>query len=110
MMIRPDLTWLLLEDDAELGRKVWVGYDKTGEPKAAHVEQEADPVLDANAEAVKATEGVRFGDYNRVASVPLTFFERKGLGDAIDGGDRAYLSRVLNDSDFSRFRTSRGRV
>lgn len=109
-MKRPDLTWLLLEDDPEIGRRVWVGYDTAGHPRAAHVEQEVDPILAANAEAEKATHGQRFGDYQRVASVPLTFFEQKGLGDALDAGDRRYLSQVLNDRDFSRFRTSRGSV
>jgi len=108
--MQPELLWLLLEQDAEIGRTVWVGYDKTGIPRAAHVEQEIDAILDANSEAEKATHGVRFGDYQRVASVPLTFFEKTGLGEAIDGGDRRYLSRILNDADNSKFRTSRGRV
>lgn len=105
-----NLLWLLLEDDPEIGRKVWVGYDTTGSPRAAHVEQEVDDILAANAEAEKATHGVRFGDYRPVASVPVTFFEKTGLGDAIDAGDRRYLSKILNDPDHKRFRTSRGSV
>jgi hypothetical protein len=108
--MNPSLNWLLFDDDREIGRKVWLGYDATGKFRAAHVEQEVDAVLEANAALEKETHGKRFGDYNLVASVPLTAFEKAGLGDAIDGQDRRYLSKYLNDSDHSKFRTSRGRV
>ena len=108
--MNPSLNWLLFDDDREIGRKVWLGYDATGKFRAAHVEQEVDAVLEANAALEKESYGKRFGDYNLVASVPLTAFEKAGLGDAIDGQDRRYLSRYLNDSDHSKFRTSRGRV
>ncbi len=101
---------VFFEHDPEIGRTVWLVFDDQGRMKGAHVEQEVDPILEANAEAEKATNGVRFGDYNRIASVPLTFFEKTGLGDAIDAGDRRYLSKILNDGDFKRFRTSRGDV
>lgn len=101
---------IFFDHDPEIGRTVWLVFDDQGRMKGAHVEQEVDAILDANAEAEKLTQGVRFGDYNRVASVPLTFFEKTGLGDAIDAGDRRYLSKVLNDADHQRFRTSRGRV
>lgn len=91
-------------------RKVWVGYDRAGTPRSAHVEQEVDDIIEANAEAEKATHGARFGDYNRVASVPLTFIEKTGLDQAIDARDRRYISKILNDGNFQKFRTSRGRV
>jgi hypothetical protein len=106
----PELLWLLLEDDPEMRRKVWVGYDRAGTPRSARVEQEVDDIIEANAEAEKATHGARFGDYNRVASVPLTFIEKTGLDQAIDARDRRYISKILNDGDFQKFRTSRGRV
>jgi hypothetical protein len=101
---------VLFDDDREIGRKVWLIFDDQGQMKGAHVEQEIDPILEANAEAEKATHGMRFGDYNRIASVPLTFFEKTGLGDAVDAGDRRYISKILNDSDNAGFRTSRGKV
>jgi len=101
---------VFFEYDPEIRRTVWLVFDDKGNLRGAHVEQEIDAILDANAEAEKATHGVRFGDYNRVASVPLTFFEKSGLGDAIDARDDRFISKVLNDSDNSKFRTSRGRV
>ena len=101
---------VLFDHDTEIGRTVWLVFDDKGQMKGAHVEQEADKIIEENREAEKLTHGVRFGDYNRVASVPLTFMEKSGLGDAIDGHDKRGISKILNDSDYSGFRTSRGKV
>lgn len=101
---------VFFEHDPEIGRTVWLVFDDKGGLRGAHVEQEVDAVIEANAEAEKATQGVRFGDYNRAASVPLTFLEKTGLGDAIDARDHRYISKVLNDSDNAKLRTSRGKV
>lgn len=101
---------VFFEHDPEIGRTVWLVFNEKGEMKGAHVEQDADAIIAANMEAEKATHGVRFGDWNRAASVPLTFLEKTGLGDAIDQGDDAYVSKILNDSDYAGFRTSRGKV
>lgn len=101
---------VFFEHDPEIGRTVWLVFDDKGALKGAHVEQEVDAILAANAEAEKATHGVRFGDWNRVASVPLTMLEKTGLDVAIDMEDSKYLSKVLNDTDYLGFRTSRGKV
>jgi hypothetical protein len=58
----------------------------------------------------KLTHATPFGDYRPLASVPLTFFEKTGLGDAVDAGDRRFISKILNDGDHKKFRTSRGDV
>jgi hypothetical protein len=104
------LHWRFFEYDAEIGRTVWIGYDDHGNPRGAHVEQEIDAILAENAELEKASHGHRFGEWNLAARAPLTFMEKTGLGEAIDAGDRRYMSKILNDSDHSKFRTSRGRV
>lgn len=101
---------VLFEDDPEIGRKVWLIFDDLGCIKGAHVEQQVDDILEQNAQWEMATQGHAFGDYNRIASLPVTFFEQKGICEAIDAGDRKYLSKVLNDSDYRKFRTSRGSV
>jgi len=101
---------VFFEHDAEIGRTVWLVFDDKGNLRGAHVEQEADALIEANKIDYERTVGAKFGDWNKAASVPLTFLEKTGLGDAIDAGDRRYLSKVLNDSDNQKFRTSRGRV
>ncbi len=96
--------------DPDIKRTVWLVFNDRGELKGAHVEQEVDDIIDENAELEKLTHGNRFGEWNHAARVPLTFLEKTGLGEAIDGHDQRYVSKVLNDSDNSKFRTSRGRV
>ena len=101
---------VFFEHDPEIGRTVWLVFDDKGNLKGAHVEQDIDAIVEQNRSAEIESHGKRFGDYNRIASVPLTFLEKTGLGDAIDARDRKFISKVLNDSDNSGFRTSRGRV
>jgi hypothetical protein len=108
--MNPAFNWSLFDDDREIGRKVWLGFDEKGQLRAAHVEQDVDQIIEENKTLMDLSMGRKFGDYNLVASVPLTFFEQKGLDQAIDAGDRKYLSKVLNDSDHAGFRTSRGKV
>lgn len=101
---------VLFDVDPQIGRTVWLIFDDRGNLTGAHVEQQVDDIVARNREAEKASHGRRFGDYNMVASVPLTFLEKTGLGEAIDQRDRRFVSKVLNDADYSGFRTSRGRV
>lgn len=101
---------VFFEHDPEIGRTVWLVFDDKGALKGAHVEQNVDALIAQNIEAEKATHGQRFGDWNRAASVPLTFLEKTGLDHAIDAGDQRYVSKILNDSDYAGFRTSRGKV
>jgi hypothetical protein len=101
---------VFFEYDPEIKRTVWLVFNEKGELRGAHVEQEVDDIWAVNAEAEKATHGNRFGEWNHAASVPLTLMEKTGLGDAIDARDQRYVSKVLNDSDYSKVRTSRGRV
>lgn len=105
------MSWTLFDHDPLTGRKVWFSLDEAPEGKTAwRVEMPVDDVIAANAEAEKATHGARLPEWNRVASVPLNIMEKVGLDVAVQSKDDRFLSKVLNDSDFSKFRTSRGRV
>jgi hypothetical protein len=105
------MSWSLFEEDALTGRKVWMSLDEGPPGKTLwRVEMPIDGLVDANAEAEKATHGIRLPDWNRVASIPTNILEKTQLDTAIQMGDDRYVSKVLNDSDFSKLRTSRGRV
>jgi hypothetical protein len=45
----------------------------------------------------------------RVSTMPIHLHERL-LGEAIRQDDQKYISKVLNDPDWSKFRTKAGRV
>jgi len=100
--------WLLMEHDVATGRSVWM-TEQDGQ-YVFRVDMPLDDIFDANHEAEMDTMGHRFGDWNRVASVPHHLVYQNGLSEAIDQHDDRWLSRWFNDSDNARFRTSRGRV
>lgn len=104
-----DGDWTFFDYDAETRTKVWFRLLAAGGTEF-RIEQDADLILAANAEAEKASHGRRFGEWNRVASVPLRMMESTGLDVAIDMKDDRYVSKLLNDPDYSKLRTSRGRV
>ena len=103
-----DGAWRLVEWDAATQRSIWSMFD--GEKTVFRVDQPADKILEANAEAEKETMGRRFGDWNRVASIPLQMYHNSGFAEAYAQGDLQWVGRFLNDSDNAKLRTSRGRV
>lgn len=105
------MSWTLFDHDPLTGRRIYMSLDEGPPGKTLwRVEIPVDDVIEANAEAEKASHGRRFGDWNRVASVPVNIMEKTGLDIAVQARDNRFLSKFLNDSDNAKFRTSRGRV
>lgn len=103
-----DGNWLLMEHDIVTGRSVWMTVQD--DQYIFRVDMPLDAIFDANQEAEIATMGRRFGDYNRVASIPHHLVYQNGVNDAIEQRDDRWLARYLNNSDNRKFRTSRGSV
>jgi hypothetical protein len=104
--------WELLDVALDQGRYTY-GYFAEGRLQAIRVDVPTtalEQLAFENGEAEKLTHGQKLPDWNRVASIPLPLLTQTGLDTAIQMGDDKYVSRVLNDSDNSKFRTSRGRV
>lgn len=101
-----DGRWELFDHDAPTGRTVWVTEDDG--KIVFRIDTPVDEILEANVEAEKATQGQRFGDWNRAASIPLQLYHSAGLAEAVQQGDDAFLKRFLNDGNHAKFRTSRG--
>lgn len=106
-----DGNWRLADHDVVTGRSVWVTVQdgKT----IARVDMPNDKLEDifaVNHEFNALTNGNRFGDYNRVASIPHHLAYSTGLAEASKQGDQKFISRWMNDSDNRKFRTSRGKV
>ena len=105
------MSWTLFDHDLLTGRRIYMSLDEGPPGKTLwRVEIPVDDVIEANAEAEKASHGRRFGDWNRVASVPVNIMEKTGLDIAVQARDNRFLSKFLNDSDNAKFRTSRGKV
>jgi hypothetical protein len=66
-------------------------------------------LVDQNRAACTESNGKTFGDGKVVASIPLNFYFEH-FGQAAKEGDRKYIEKKLNDSDFRDFRTFRGKL
>lgn len=103
-----DGKWLLMEHDPATGKCVWMTVED--DQYIFRVDQPLDAIFTANHEAAAETQGKAFGDWNRVASIPHHLVYQNGLNEAVEQQDNRFISRMLNDSDNEKFRTSRGRV
>jgi len=103
-----DGSWVLIDHDLETGRSVWMAHQ--GDQYVFRIDMPLDDVFEQNNAAVIESMGRRFGDYNRVASIPADLIYYNGVDEALRQRDDKWLSRFLNDPDNRKFRTSRGRV
>lgn len=104
--------WELIDTDLTQGRYTYalIEGDKVKAIRVDVPTTALERLTYENGEAEKASHGQRFGEWNRVASVPLPLLSQMGLDTAIRMGDDKYVSKVLNDGDNAKLRTSRGRV
>jgi hypothetical protein len=100
MLIR-DGDWTLVSADLKLGRQVWSRQNPDGST-TVRTDYHVDEVLDANQRA-RSDAPKRFGDWARIASIPLNEYYGKGLADAQAQQDGKYFDKYLSDN--SKFKT-----
>jgi hypothetical protein len=101
-MIIRDGDWTLVSADLKLGRQVWSRQNPDGST-TVRTDYKVDEVLDANQAARSAAQGTRFGDWARVASIPLNVYYGNGLADAQEQLDGKYFDKWLSEN--SKFKT-----
>lgn len=102
-----DGQWMLVSHDVKTGRTVWKCYD--GAKIHFRTDYPVTAVIEDNKHYMNESQGQRFGDGKRVASIPLNIFYDR-LVEAQKQGDKKYIRRWLNDSDNKAFRTFEGNV
>lgn len=107
MTIR-DGQWELHDYDFATGRSVWRYFD--GAQTHFRVDTPVDEIVRVNEFTRNDTAGNRFGDWVKIASVPLNHAHAQNLVRAQSEGDDKYLSRWLNDGDNRAWRSFEGRV
>jgi len=109
---QPDSSWRLLDFDPVTGKTDWMKLegDVLGHHKL-HIKtfMPADELLALAAAERQMDTGNWQGSMYRVSTMPIHLHERL-LGEAIRQDDQRYISKVLNDPDWSKFRTKAGRV
>lgn len=109
---QPDSSWRLLSFDPVTGKTDWMKLEGDVEGHHQLKVRTVMPVdgLLALAEAERQMDSGNWkGDMHRVSTLPIHLHERL-LGEAIRQDDQKYISKVLNDPDWSKFRTKGGRV
>lgn len=107
-MIIRDGDWRLFDYDPKLRRQVWVRDNGDG-TQTWRTDYEVDPTIEMNAALRNSLSPGWKGDWHKVASIPLNVFHDQ-LAEASRQGDDRYLSKWLNDSDNSAWRSKEGRV
>ena len=82
-------------------------YDDTTDTAFIEKRQDVTAIVEANKAEMNQDHG-RYGEWNKVASIPLSVFydlKQKGIVD-----DPAAMKKWLNDSENKFFRTRPGRV
>ena len=102
-----DGDWELQSYDPHLKRSVWRRYD--GRKYHYKTTYEVSNIVEANKQEQNATMNQRWGEWRKVASIPVgLFFDN--LGVAMQQRDENYIKKFLNDSDNRGFRTFLGTV
>lgn len=98
----------LISDNPEEGRRVWEFEFELG---SIHKTEwyAANDFLEATKAARNETDGQRWGDTRRIATVPMHIAVREWFPRIKDGNDGS-LKRWLNDSENRPFRTFNGTV
>jgi len=99
--------WTLFDYDVKTGRQVWRCVVDGRE--VFRTDYPVDDVISLNTATRNMAQSGWKGDWHLVGSVPLNVYYDQ-LHDAVNQGDDKYLSRWLNDSDNSAWRTKSGRV
>lgn len=101
-----DGNWSLFAHDIETGRTIWSTW--IDGKITFRIETPVDHIIQANTIDRNTDHPHRFGDYVRIASVPLQHYHGAGLADAMLQQDDKFLSRWINDGDNAAFRTREG--
>ena len=97
--------WRLLSHDPDTGVQEW--FLDQGETYLIKKLVPVESILEANNDAQIENMNRPWGDMGMAARMPMPIWQ-KLLGEAVAEGDDAYVKKVLNNSDYSKFRTKTG--
>ena len=107
-MIIRDGDWTLFDHDFQTGRSVWCKDD--GSERVFLIDTPVDNIIRDNEFTRNATAGNRFGDWVKVASIPLNHAYEQNLVRAHTEGDTKFVKRWLNDSSNRAWRSFEGNI
>jgi hypothetical protein len=106
---QPGPDWRLLGFDPETGKTAWMLLQDDGVTLKVHTVMPVDGMLEENAQMRSMDSGNWAGDMHMVSRMPIHLWQRL-VAPAVQQDDQKYVSKILNDSDYAKFRTKSGRV
>jgi hypothetical protein len=106
---QPGPDWRLLGFDPETGKTAWMLLQDDGVTLKVHTVMPVDGMLEENAQMRSMDSGNWAGDVHMVSRMPIHLWQRL-VAPAVQQDDQKYVSKILNDSDYAKFRTKSGRV
>ena len=103
-----DGDWTLFDYDVRTGRQVWSMENPDGST-TFRTDYPVQPTVDLNTAQRNLAQNNWAGDYHQIASIPLNIYHEQ-VAEAAKQDDQRYLSKWLNDSDNSAWRTKGGTV
>jgi hypothetical protein len=100
--------WRVFEYFRDIPKVSWAKMDDNQQMTVRTV-MPVDNILERNERLRNETTGERWGDGQKVASIPIHIWQRE-LAEAQREGDDKYVNRWLNDPDHKKFRTKDGKV
>lgn len=101
-----DGPWKLFAYDQETGRQIWSQW--IDGKITFRIVTPVDHIIEANKADLNGDHPHRFGDYVRIAAVPLQHYHQTGLAEAMAQHDDRFVSRFINDGDNAAWRTREG--
>lgn len=96
-------------EDKEQGIRRFFYYDEKTDQATIETQQDVTAIIEENKqEYAQIDERARWGEWTRVASIPLSIYYQLKAEGKLD--DQAYMKRWLNDPDNKYFRTRSGQV
>ncbi len=96
-------------EDKEQGIRRFFYYDEETDQATIETQQDVTAIIEENKqEYAQIDERARWGEWTRVASIPLSIYYQLKAEGKLD--DQAYMKRWLNDPDNKYFRTRSGQV
>lgn len=109
MSSKPHPDARLLDYDPETGVTRW--WLDLGDGRAAVCTQTpVDELFDLNQSQAADSLSKSWGDGQVAARIPLDVYYASGYAEAKRQGDKKWVSRFLNDPDYRKFRTFKGKV
>lgn len=100
--------WELFSYDPMTGQKVEI-MDLGTHVAVKRTFLASDELFSQNNEKLADSLGKRWGDGQVAASIPLNLYFEK-FAEARQNGDSKYIRKLLNDSDYSKLRTFKGKL